>query len=482
MDLTNYLLMRQEISLMVVFLILIIYDLFAKEKKYFQPVACGLFLVHTVIGFLPHTALYFLPQNFGTSFEGMYVSGEIENTVKNILNIGVFIVFLQSNSWLVKEDAILKRGEYFLLTLSTLLGMYLMISSGSFMLFYIGLETASLPMAALIAFDKYTHNSAEAGAKYMFTAVFSSAVMLFGLSLLYGSVGTLYFTDMAMLLTQPTALSIMAMIFTLSGLFFKISLVPFHFWTADAYEGAPTNITAYLSTISKGAAVFTLMSILYRVFGNFVSEWQSVLWWLVLISITIGNLFAMRQANIKRFLAFSSISQAGYIVLAVMSGTALGMSSTVYYILVYAVSNLAAFGVANIIDSRTGKTQIADYNNLYKTNPKLALVMMIAMFSLGGIPPTAGFFSKFFVFTAAAQQGEYLLLFLALINTVISLYYYLLVVKAMFIGKADGTAPIERIESDRYLKVSFVVCLAGIFVLGFTSGIFGYLENISFGV
>jgi NADH-quinone oxidoreductase subunit N len=474
MDLTNYLLMRQEISIMVVFLILIIYDLFAKEKKSFQTLACGLFLVHTVIGFLP--------QAYGSSFAGMYVSGEIENTVKNILNIGVFIVFLQSNSWLVKEDAILKRGEYFLLTLSTLLGMYLMISAGNFMMFYIGLEIASLPMAALIAFEKYKHNSAEAGAKYIFTAAFSSSIMLFGISLLYGSVGTLYFTDMIGLLTQPTALTIMAMIFTLSGLFFKISLVPFHFWTADAYEGAPTNVTGYLSTISKGAAVFALMSILYRVFGNFVTEWQAVLWWLVLISITIGNLFAMRQTNMKRFLAFSSISQAGYIVLAVMAGTTLGMTSVVYYVLVYIVSNLAVFGVAGIIDSRTGKTNILDYNNLYQTNPKLALVMMIAMFSLGGIPPTAGFFSKFFVFTAAAQEGFYLLLLLALINTVISLYYYLLVVKAMFIGYKDGPDPIAKIESDTYLKVSLVICLAGIFVLGFTSGIFEYLKTISFGI
>jgi len=362
------------------------------------------------------------------------------------------------------------------------LGMYLMISAGNFMMFYIGLEIASLPMAALIAFDKYTHNSAEAGAKYIFMAAFSSSIMLFGISLLYGSVGTLYFSDMFAALTEPTALLIMAMVFTLSGLFFKISLVPFHFWTADAYEGAPTNVTGYLSTISKGAAVFALMSILYRVFGHFAIQWNVVLWWLVLISITIGNLFAMRQQNMKRFLAFSSISQAGYIVLAVMAGTVLGMTSVVYYVLVYVVSNLAVFGVAGIIDSRTGKTQISDYNNLYKTNPKLALIMMISMFSLGGIPPTAGFFSKFFVFTAAAEQGEYLLLFFALVNTVISLYYYLLVVKAMFIGYKDGAEPIAKIKSDIYLKVSLVICLAGIFVLGFTSGVFEYLEKNSFGI
>jgi NADH-quinone oxidoreductase subunit N len=475
MDLSNYLLMKQEMSLMAVFLILIIFDLFFSNtsKKYYQPVACGLFLIHTIYGFLS--------QEQGTSFSGMYVSGAIEIAVKNVLNIGVLIIFLQSNSWLVKEKAIFKRSEFYLLTLSTLLGMYFMISAGNFLLFFIGLETASLPMAALVAFDKYTHHSAEAGAKYMFTAVFSSALMLFGLSFLYGNCGTLYFTDMAAML-EPTPLVLMSMIFVLTALFFKLSLVPFHLWTADVYEGAPTSITAYLSTISKGAAVFALMSILYRVFGQevLVARWQAVLWWLIVISITVGNLFAMRQKNMKRFLAFSSISQAGYIVLAVMAGTAEGMTASVYYILVYVVSNLAIFGVVNAIKQKSGKIMIEDYDGLYKTNPKLALIMMIGLFSLGGIPPTAGFFSKFFVFMAAADQGEYLLLFLALINTVISLYYYLLVVKAMFINKSE--APIEKFESDVYMKLSFIVCLAGVLVLGFTSNIYEYLTNISFGL
>jgi len=353
-----------------------------------------------------------------------------------------------------------------------------MISSGNFLLFYIGLEMASLPMAALVAFDKYIHNSAEAGAKYMFNAVFSSAIMLFGLSFLYGACGTLYFSDITV---EPTALIIMSMVFFLSGLFFKISLVPFHLWTADVYEGAPVNVTAYLSTISKGAAVFALISVLYKVFGHLVVEWQAILWWLVLLSVTIGNLFALRQKNIKRFLAFSSISQAGYVVLAVMVGTALGVSATIYYILVYIVSNLAVFGVVSIVQNKTGRVDLKDYDGFYQTNPALAIVMMIAMFSLAGIPPTAGFFSKFFVFMAAAEQKEYWLLFLALINTVISLYYYLLVVKAMFINKHE-VAPIEKIETDIYMKISFAICMVGVFVLGFTSNVFEYLKNISFGL
>jgi len=473
MDLSNYLLMKQEMSLLVVFLVLILYDLLASEKarKYIQPIGCLLFLAHTVF--------CFLPQATGTSFSGMYVAGEAEIWIKNILNIGVLLMLMQSNGWLSGKEVGFKRGEFYVLTLLTLFGMYLMISSGNFILFYIGLETASLPMAAMVAFEKYQNNSAEAGAKYMFTAVFSSAILLFGLSLLYGAMGTFYFSDLAALM-QPSSLAIMAMILFAVGLFFKISLVPFHFWTADVYQGAPTNVTAYLSTISKGAAVFALMAILYKVFATMAFEWHAILWWIILITITLGNLFAMRQTNLKRFLAFSSISQAGYIILSVMAGTAQGMAATIYYILVYIFSNMAAFGVISAIENKTGKIDMADYNGLYKTNPKLAIIMMIAMFSLGGIPPTAGFFSKFFVFTAAAAEGEFLLVFIALLNTIISLYYYLLVVKAMFITTNEH--PIEKFSSDGYMKLSLIVCLIGLVLLGFTSGIYEYLTNISFGL
>lgn len=465
--------MKQEMSLLVVFLILIVYDLFApeKSKKYFQPLACLLFLAHTVIGFLPSAT--------GTSFSGMYISNPAEIAMKNILNVGVLLVLLQSNGWLSKPDTKFKRGEFYSLTLLTLFGMYLMISSGNFLLFYIGLETASLPMAAMAAFDKYRNNSAEAGAKYIFNAVFSSATLLFGLSLLYGATGSLYFDDIAVHL-QATPLIIMSMIFFAVGLFFKISLVPFHFWTADVYQGAPTTVTAYLSTISKGAAVFALMAILYKTFGNVAHEWQMVLWWIILISITVGNLFAMRQKNLKRFMAFSSISQAGYIVLGILAGTAQGMASTMYYIFVYIFSNMAVFGVIDAIETKTGKVEMDDYNGLYKTNPKLSVIMMIALFSLGGIPPTAGFFSKFFIFTAAAAQHQYLLVFLALVNTIISLYYYLLIVKAMFINPNE--TPVEYFKSDGFLRTSLVICFAGILVLGFANTIYQYLDTVGFGI
>ncbi|HCO67463.1 MAG TPA: NADH-quinone oxidoreductase subunit N [Dysgonomonas sp.] len=473
MDLTNYLLMKPELSLIAVFLILIIYDLFASEgaKKYYFPVACLLFLAHTVY--------CFFIKDEGTSFAGMYVAGPTVLTMKWVLNIGTFLIMLQANEWLNKAESIMKRGEFFMLVILTLLGMYLMISSGNFLLFFIGLETASLPMAALVAFDKYKHQSAEAGAKYIFNAIFSSTLVAFGLSFVYGACGTLYFDDLFRTI-YSTPLIIMAMIFFLSGLFFKISIVPFHLWAPDTYQGAPTNVTLYLSTISKGAAVFALVLILYKVFPFLSDTWVPVIWVLTLITITVGNLFALRQKNMKRFLAFSSISQAGYIMLGVFSGTSTGMSATIFYVFVYLFSNLAAFGVISSIENKTGKVNMDDYNGLYYSNPKLALVMMIAMFSLGGIPPTAGFFSKLFVFIAAMEQGHVVLVFLALLNTVISLFYYLLVVKAMFIKKAD--TPIQPFQTDSYLKTSLAISVVGMFFVGIINCFYEYIHSVSFGI
>ncbi len=472
MDYSSFLQMREEFSLLGVMIFLLIYDIFAGEKglKYFQPVALVLLTAHTIINCVPRDAFVIAG--------GMFHYVPVQTYVKSILNVGTLIVLLQAHKFLNEDANRIKRGEFYFLTLSTLLGMYFMISSGNFLMFFIGLETASIPMATLVAFDKYNRKSAEAGAKYILSAVFASSISVFGMSLIYGSTGTLYFTDLATLITG-TPLQIMAFVFFAVGLFFKISLVPFHLWTADVYEGAQTNITSYLSVISKGAAVFVLFTLLVKVFGNLSNQWQPILYGVAIASITVANLFAIRQQNLKRFLAFSSISQAGYILLAIISGSALGMASLVYFVLVYMFSNLAAFGVISVIEERTGKVRMDEYNGLYQTNPRLSFVMMLALFSLAGIPPFAGFFSKFFVFSAAAAQGYYVLVFVALLNTIISLYYYLLVIKAMFLNKNDN--PIEAVKSDVPVKISLVVCTLGILLVGLFSTIYTQISALSFG-
>ena len=423
-----------------------------------------------------HTLITIVPGPVADAFGGMYHNQPIQSIVKSILSIGTLIVFLMAHEWMRRPDTAIKQGEFYILTLSTLLGMYFMISAGHFLMFFIGLETASIPMAALVAFDKYRHHSAEAGAKYILTALFSSGLLLYGLSLIYGTVGTLYFADIPARLTGDP-LQIMAFVFFFSGMGFKISLVPFHLWTADVYEGAPSTVTAYLSVISKGAAAFVLMTILYKVFAPMAAQWQEVLYWVIIASITLANLFALRQENLKRLMAFSSISQAGYIMLGVISGTSLGMTSLVYYVLIYLFANLAVFTVITIVALRADKFTLEDYNGLYTTNPKLAFLMTLALFSLAGIPPFAGFFSKFFIFAAAFESGFHLLVFIALINTILSLYYYLKIVKAMYINKSDE--PIAAFRSDNYTRAGLAICTLGIVALSIASVVYLSLIHIS---
>ncbi len=474
MDFSNFLMLRQEGSLVAVLLILLIYDIFAPEKprRNLHLAACVLFGLHMVAGFLPQPA--------GAAFGGLYLSSPMTAMMKNILNAGTFIVLLQCGAWLRREDTVIRQGEFYVVLFSTLLGMYLMVSATNFMMLYVGIETASLPLACLAAWNKHREKSAEAGAKYILISALSSGIMMFGLSYLYGATGSMYFADVASNLHWSPML-VLGFAFFLAGLAFKVSLVPFHLWTADVYQGAPTPVTAFLSVVSKGAACFALIFALYGVFGHIEAVWHGLLWGLSVLTIVVGNLFAMRQKELKRFFAYSSISQAGYILLGVMGSSEAGMASVVYYVLVYLFSNLAAFGVITAVENRTGRTDIAALNGFYKLNPRLSWVMTLAVFSLAGIPPFAGFFSKFFIFAAAAAEGDYLLVFIALVNTVISLYYYLLIVKAIFINPAEEH-PVGRIRTDGYNRLSIVLCTAGILLVGLISWFYNGIAGVSSGL
>lgn len=483
MDYSQFLYMHEELSLLAVILLVFVTDaLWCADGKSGRGrvigwLAVALMAVHTVATLLPwHESTVAL-----VAFGGMYINTAMMTLVKSVLNIGTLVVMLMAQGWLSREENHVKHGEFYLLTLLTLLGMYFMISSGHFLMFFIGLELASVPMTALVAFDKKRFESAEAGAKFILLALFSSALLLYGLSLLYGSCGTLYFDRMGRLL-DGSALNILGLLLFITGMGFKISLVPFHLWTADTYEGAPTSVTAYLSVISKGSAAFVLFTVLVKVFSGMglFHDWTVAMWWIIVASITIANLFAIRQNNLKRFMAFSAISQAGYLVLAVMGGTAQGMTALVFYLLVYMVSNLGAFAVICSIEDHSGKLCISDYNGLYTTNPKLAFLMTLCLFSLAGIPPFAGFFSKFFVFMAAFHAGHWVLVLIALINTVISLYYYLLIVKAMYINPNEN--PIAGFKSDGYTRTALVICTAGVLVFGIGGVFYNYLAEFGYGL
>ncbi len=465
MNYSQFLNMMPEATLTAILIITFICDFCSAHKtnrRWFNPLVSVLLFAHVLINIMPVSEM--------TAFGGMYHTYAAAGVMKTILAVGTLIVLIQSRTWLSRPDTEHKEGEFYMIVISTLLGMNMMLSAGHFLLFFLGLEMASVPMACLVAFDKYRHNSAEAGAKFILTATFSSGVMLYGISLLYGAVGTLYFADMAEKLTV-TPLTVMGLVFFFSGLGFKISLVPFHFWTADTYQGAPTTVTGYLSVVSKGAAAFTLAVILMKVFGAMTDAWEPLLYIVTVASITLANIMAIRQDELKRFMAFSSISQAGYIMLAVIGNTGMGIAALTYYVLVYVAANLAVFTIISIVEQRNnGTTMISSYDGFYTTNPRLALLMTFSLFSLAGIPPFAGMFSKFFVFMAALKAGSvaaYAVVFIALLNTVISLYYYLLIVKAMYINSPEKALP--KFRSDCNTRLALFICVAGVLFCGVVS-------------
>jgi NADH-quinone oxidoreductase subunit N len=473
MTLNNFLLMRHELLLVLAIVIILVTEIFSSRNNINSLISfyIGVFVVVTAIGFIP--------MQEGQLFGGMFLTSPLHSLMKSILSIGTLIVLLLSFPWLQREQNQDKISEYFIILLATLAGMFFMISAGDFLMLYLGMELASIPLALLAAFDKMKTKSAEAGIKYIMISALSSGILLMGICYIYGTTGSIYFEDMANKLTTNN-LSMLGFIFVITGLGFKISLVPFHLWTADVYEGAPTGVTAYLSVISKGSAAFVLTILLYKVFGNINGEWQLILYFLAVLTMTIGNLFALRQINIKRFLAFSSIAQAGFILLGIMGASSQGMASVVYFMLIYIFTNLAAFGIVEAVFNATGKENIDDYKGLYKTNPKLSLLMMLTMFSLAGIPPVAGFFGKFFLFTSAASKGYYILVLIAVLNATISLFYYLKVVKAMFIDKAE--TPLPYFKSTTALRLGLILCLAGIVLVGFLSVIYESILSISFGI
>ena len=476
MNYGQFLNMVPEATLVAILIILFFADFALSNSEKKHPVLrC---LTHTLLLLQLVACVFAQPVEV---FGGLYVSTAAANAMKLILTGGSLIVAIMAQTW-IEHNEVTRRyeGEFYMLLVSTLLGMYVMTSSGHFLMFFLGLEMASVPMACMVAMDKWKKDSAEAGAKYILTATFSSAIMLYGISFIYGACGTLYFNDVAATLSV-TPLTIAGLVFFFAGLGFKLSLVPFHFWTADTYQGAPTTVTAYLSVISKGAAAFALCAILMKVFGALTEQWEMMMYIVIVLTITIGNLFAMRQSELKRFMAFSSISQAGYIMLAVIGNSSMGVASLMFYTLVYVAANLAVFAVISVVEQNNGgTTERSALAGFYETNPRLSLLMTLALFSLAGIPPFAGMFSKFFVFMAAAQQGSfwaYFVVFIALINTVPSLYYYLLIVKEMYIKKT--ATPLPAFQSDSATKLALALCTVGIILFGVCSCIYEWLNSVA---
>ncbi len=401
-----------------------------------------------------------------TVFGSMFRTSPLLAIEKNLLNLAVLLISFFSSDWLRKHKHL---AEFYMLLISSLLGFFFMLSSNNLLMFYLGLELSTIPLAALCNFDLEKRVSGEAAMKMIMSSAFSSGLLLFGISLIYGATGSLDFLGISQAL-NGSMLQKLAFILVFSGFAFKLSIVPFHLWTADVYEGSPVAVTAYLSVVSKGAMAFVFITSLYTVFAPMALTWFYVLAITAAITITVGNVFALRQQNLKRFFAFSSIAQVGYLLIAIASASLIGVASVVYFILIYVFTNLAAFAVLSVISARTGKETISDFSELYFSNPPLALVMALALFSLAGIPPTAGFFGKLFLLTSGAQTGMWWLITIAALNMMVSLYYYLRVVRAMFLNEGESAIPKLQLSSTVFASV--VVCVTGILVLGFLSRTF----------
>jgi NADH-quinone oxidoreductase subunit N len=466
--LTDFLiLMKQELIItMIIFILLLLKIGSDLSNERMLNLANGLLLLNLIVGIMGNQS--------GMLFNEMFLTNPLIALEKNILSLGTLIVSLQADSWLKKHEHV---PEFYILLLCTLLGMFFMISAGNLLMFYIGLELSSIPLAAMANFDLGKRKSSEAAMKFIISSAFASGLLLFGISLVYGATGTLTFSELAAHISGGP-LQIFAFVLLLAGFAFKISVVPFHLWTADVYEGAPVAVTSWLSVISKGSVLFVFISVLYTVFKPIAASWYNMLFVLSVVTILTGNLFAIRQNNIKRFLAFSSIAQIGFILVGITGSSQLATASVVYFVLIYVFSNLAAFGVIALVSAVTGREQVSDYKGFYRSNPALSWVLTIALFSLAGVPPTAGFFGKFFLLMSGAGKGNYILITIAALNMIISFYYYLRIVKAIFMDSNEQ--PIERLAIPAYSRLAMIICVVGIIVTGPAGYVYDYIHSLSF--
>lgn len=369
-------------------------------------------------------------------------------------------------------DAIGRKGEFYILMLISILGMNLMASAGDLVMLYLAIETASIPLYVLAGFVVRDAKSAEAGFKYLLFGAMSSAILLYGFSLLYGFTGTTSLYGLIAELGQlPVALLLVVLGLVLAGFSFKISAVPFHFWAPDVYEGAPTPVAGFLSTASKAAGFAVLMRVLQAAFPEASASWQMILGAIAIVTMTLGNLLALAQHNVKRLLAYSSIAHAGYILIGVVAiaptGMGLGFPSVVFYLIAYLLTNLAAFGAVAAFERVSGRSDFDAYKGLSRRSPALALVLLVAFLSLSGMPPFGGFIAKVFVFAAAVDADFVLLAVIGVLNSIVGLYYYLTVLKYIYLYRQDDPAEEQKpLPLSRPYALALLLLVGGILLLG----------------
>ena len=381
----------------------------------------------------------------------------------------MFFVFAAAVTALffMDTDKLNQRAEAYLLLLAATIGMCLMSSSADLVMLYLAIETTSIPLYILAGFLTGDDRSTESGFKYMLFGALTSAVLLYGFSLIYGFAGTTSLYDLSIHFSNFDLLAVGITFLVLAGLAFKVSLFPFHFWAPDVYEGAPTPVAGFLSTASKAAGFAVILRLLTAVFPVISTDWSMILAVLATLTMTVGNLIAMAQKNIKRLLAYSSIAHAGYAMIGVVAFSQLGVASAVFYLFAYMLTNLLAFGIVGIVGHVTGSDDVSAYNGLDRRNAALSLAALVAFLSLAGMPPFGGFVAKFFVFAAAIQSGWIWLAVVGVLNSIFGLYYYLNILKYIYLYRTEDQDEDQHpLPVSRPVAIALVVLVIGVLLIG----------------
>ena len=450
-----------EITLLIMACLVLFVDLFAPGKERMGP-----YIVAMVALAVTALVTVYSYQGAQLVFAGHYQSDGLSLILKLVMTLGVAVVFLYGRGYLAVRG--LLNGEFFTLSLFGLLGMMIIASSGSLLALYLGLETLSLSLYALVGFDRRSVASSEAAIKYFILGALASGILLYGISILYGVAGTLQLQTLQVEISavlvdagEYTMLLGLGVVFVVVGAAFKLGAAPFHMWLPDVYDGSPTAVTNYLGTVSKLAAI----ALVFRLFADglqpLVDQWQPMLMLLAVTSLIIGNIVAIAQTNFKRMLGYSAISHMGFVLLGILTGTAEGYSSALFYMMTYAITSLAAFGMIMLL-SRKGfeADQLYDFKGLAQRSPMLGLVVLLVMFSMAGVPPTVGFFAKLAVIEAVMAEGYNWLAVIAVLFSVIGAFYYLRIVKLVFFDAVEDPTPLVASWDER-----LVIVLNGVFIL-----------------
>ena len=464
-----------ELSLLILLVAIIFYDRLLKpadgRRTGLMTAWSGVVVLFITVGIW---LIYNVPDPNLPWNESLYWGGMIRNDLVTLVFRVMFLFALITVSLVSVDVKRLQRNEFFALLVTATIGFNLMAASADLMMLFVALETASISLYVLAGFSKSSTRSTEAGMKYFVYGAFASAIMLYGMSLVYGISGDTNIYVIAMnvrsagvLPPEVSGIFLLAAVAIVFGFGFKVAAVPFHFWTPDVYEGAPSAVTAFLSTASKAAGFAVFLRVFTSgLFGapDFSNAWWAMLVAMTVVTMTLGNFLAIYQTNIKRMLAYSSIAQAGYTLVGLVSLTPDGSGAAMFYLLMYVFTNIAAFGVVILVSNQTGSDEISDFYGLSRRSPYLALAMMLALLSLGGIPPTAGFFGKFFIFRAAVDAGLWWLAGIGVLNAFVALYYYLGIIKYMYLYRSEDEE--IAIPVSRAAKVGLAITVIGILYLG----------------